>query len=121
MGACHNCGETITDVVGFRAPCSKSHSYLHCYANGCFRRRGEMLRCLGRLSHRRRGRVVVHFALAPPKIRAETRPTVLLPIRTRPCRPVGDEIVRLSADGRDFSASTSVPGHGGASIPSVAP
>ena len=71
MGACHNCGETITDVVGFRATYPKSHSYRHCM-------RERLLPTLGRnapvprlVEPPEKGRVVVHCALASSKIRAE--------------------------------------------------
>ena len=33
MGTCHQCGETITDAVGFRATCPKCQAYLHCCVN----------------------------------------------------------------------------------------
>ena len=33
MGACHQCGEVITDTVGFRAICPKCQAYLHACLN----------------------------------------------------------------------------------------
>ena len=33
MGTCHQCGEIITDAVGFRDTCPKCHAYLHCCVN----------------------------------------------------------------------------------------